>query len=129
MFSNFKVGNRLFFLTAFASIITAIVVLFGVYGMGKITDNVDSMYNERALALTQLGRVVSGIGVVGLDIFRALQHDPSSELSKLHADHTMTGHLDQAERLLKEIDEAWGIYASTPLAEEEKVLLSQFNET
>jgi methyl-accepting chemotaxis protein len=128
MFSNFKVGSRLFFLTALSSVITVVVVLFGEFGMEKITKNVDVMYSERAAALTQLGAVNREIGMIGLDLFRALQHDPGLEASKIHADHAMASHLDDVERRLKEIDEAWAIYVSTPLAGEEKALVLQFNE-
>jgi methyl-accepting chemotaxis protein len=128
MFSNFKVGSRLFFLIALTSIVTVIVVLFGVFGMGKITKNVDVMYSERAAALTQLGGINRDIGMLGLDLFRALQHDPRSETNKIHTDHAIASHFDDAERRLKEIDAAWAIYTSTPLADEEKALVRQFNE-
>jgi methyl-accepting chemotaxis protein len=129
MFNNLRVGSRLFLLTALSSVITVIVVLFGIFGMKKITGNVEVMYNERAAALTQLGKVNSNISMIGIDIFRALQHDPASDMSKIHIDHAIALHLDAAEKLLKEIDEAWAIYTSTPLSDEEKKLVLQFNES
>jgi methyl-accepting chemotaxis protein len=128
MFNKFRVSSRLFFLTAFSSVITVIVVLFGEFGMEKITGSVEIMYNERASALTQLGKVNSDMGVLMSDFFRAFQHDPGTEASKLHSHHPISEHLDDVEKQLKGIDEAWAIYTSTPLAEEEKKRVLQFNE-
>ncbi|MDR2014872.1 MAG: MCP four helix bundle domain-containing protein, partial [Azoarcus sp.] len=128
MFNNLKVGSRLFLLTAFSTAITIIVVLFGETGMNRITGNVDVMYNERAVALAQLGKVDSGLGALNADIFRAFQHDPASETSKFHASHSVAEHLDEAEKQIKIIDGAWATYTSTPLADEEKGLILQFDK-
>jgi methyl-accepting chemotaxis protein len=127
MFNNLRVGSRLFSLVAFSSAITVAVVLFGEFGMKKITGNVEVMYNERAAALTQLGRVNSDMGTLISDFFRAFQHDPSTEVSKLHSQHPISEHLDDIEKQIKDIDEAWVSYTSTPLADEEKKLVTQFN--
>ena len=128
MFNDFKVGSRLFFLTAFASVITVIVMLFGVSGMGKMSSNTSVMYNERAVALAQLGRVDSALNALVGDIFRSFQHDPSIEASKIHTDHTLQEHLNKAEERIKEIERSWARYTATPLADEEKVLASRFTE-
>ncbi|MDR2015661.1 MAG: MCP four helix bundle domain-containing protein, partial [Azoarcus sp.] len=128
MLDNIKVSGRLFLLTAFSSVITVVIVVFGVFGMGKITENVDVMYNERAAALTQLGKINSNIGIITSSLFRAFQHDPASESSKIHADHSVAEHLDEVEKQIRNIDEAWAIYTSTPLADEESKLIPQFTE-
>jgi methyl-accepting chemotaxis protein len=129
MFSNINVAARLFILTALASIITIIVVLFGVFGMNQIKENVHVMYNERAAALSQLGKVNSGVSVLALHMYRALQHDPSTPLIKLHADHSVDVHVDAAEKLIKDVEEAWDTYTATPLDETEKAAAAKFKET
>jgi methyl-accepting chemotaxis protein len=126
MFNKLKVGSRLFFLNAFTSVVTIIVALFGIIGMTKMSSNVNNMYNSRALALTQLGQANSSVGAVTADIFRALQHDPALEISKIHGDHATTEHLDEAEKHLQVVDKAWAIYVASPQEEEEKGPISQF---
>ena len=128
MLNNFKVGSRLFFLTAFASVITIIVMLFGVSGMKKISVNTDVMYHERAVALAQLGRVDAGLNALAGDIFRSFQHDPNLEVSKTHINHMLKEHLDKAEEHIKDIDEAWARYTAIHLANEEKASVSRFTE-
>jgi len=128
MFKNFKVSSKLFFLTAFASFVTVILALFGVFGMAKMSGNMEVMYNERALALTQLGKVDSAIGALGSEIFRALQHNPASEINRIHSSHSIGSHLDAAEGLLKDIDKAWALFTAIPMSNEEKELAARFNE-
>jgi len=128
MFKNLKVGSKLFFLTVFSALVTVIVALFGVFGMAKMSDNMEVMYSERALALTQLGKVDSAIGALGSEIFRALQHNPASEINRIHINHSMESHLNAAEELLKDIDKAWALFSAIPMSNEEKELSARFNE-
>ncbi|MCL2590967.1 MAG: methyl-accepting chemotaxis protein [Betaproteobacteria bacterium] len=128
MFNNFKVGSRLFLLAAFASVITVVVLLFGVFGMEKMSRDTDVMYNERAVALAMLGRIDGNVSALSGGIFRAFQHDPTSETSRFHSDHPLEDHLNNAENRLKDINESWARYTSTPLADEEKPLVSKFTE-
>jgi len=128
MFSNFKVGGKLFLLTAFASAVTVAVALFGVFGMSRISGNMDIMYNERAVALAQLGRISSGLGALSSEIFRASQHNPDAEINTIHMDHAIESHLGKAEGWLKEIDEAWAIFSTLRMEGEQKALAARFGE-
>jgi methyl-accepting chemotaxis protein len=128
MLNKLKVGSRLFLLIAFASVVTVIVAISGMLGMNKMSDSMDAMYNERTVALTQLGKIDSNVSAVSADIFRTFQHDPAAEVSKIHYDHTAAEHLNKAEERLKAVEDAWGIYTSSPRAEEEKELISRFKE-
>ncbi len=128
MFNNLKVGSRLFFLTAFASAVTVIVVLFGLFGMASMSGDMDTMYNDTSIPLEQIGQIDSNIVGVPADIFRALQHDPNIAISKIHSDHTIGEHLDRAEARLKETDELWAAYSNSFLTDAEKKLVTQFNE-
>ncbi|MCL2160344.1 MAG: methyl-accepting chemotaxis protein [Betaproteobacteria bacterium] len=129
MFSNFKVGSRLFFLTAFASIVTVVVALFGMFGMARMSNSMDDMYNSRAVALAQLGKINTRVGALTADIFRALQHNPDSEINRIHSSHTVVEHLESVERELKEVDAAWALYTATPMEGEEKELAARFSES
>jgi methyl-accepting chemotaxis protein len=129
MLNKLKVSSRLFMLIALASVITGIVVLFGILGMARMESSMNAMYHKRTVALTQLGKVNGSIGTLNTDMFRALQHNPDLEMSKLHNDHAVTVHLDSVEKQIKEINEAWAIYTATPLSEEEKELVPKFNES
>jgi methyl-accepting chemotaxis protein len=127
MFNHFKVGSRLFFLTAVASAITVIVALLGMFDMAKMSGNMDVMYNTKVAAMTQFAKIERDLGTLNTNVYRALQHDPNSEVSKIH-DHAIGVHLDEIENLLKEIDTVLAAYSATPLEEEEKKLLLQFSE-
>jgi methyl-accepting chemotaxis protein len=128
MFSNLKVGSKLFFLTAFACSVTVIVALFGVFGMTKISGNMEHMYTERTMALTLLSKVDRGIGSLTADTFRAAQHDPDSRINKIHTGHTIERHLEAIEKGLKDIDEAWTLFAATYMEGEEKELATRFGK-
>ena len=129
MFNNLKVCSRLFSLTAFASTVTVVVALFGMFGMAEMSGNMDDMYNKRVVALAQLGKINTKVGALTADIFRALQHNPDSEINKIHSSHTVVEHLDSVERELKDIDEAWALYAAIPMEGEEKELAARFSES
>jgi len=128
MFRNLKVGGKLFLLTAFASTVTIVVALFGVSGMSRISGNMDIMYNERAVALAQLGRLSSGLGALNSEIFRASQHNPEAEINMIHKDHAIDSHLVMAEEWLKEIDEAWAIFSALPMEGEKGELAARFSK-
>lgn len=126
MFSNFKVGSRLFFLTAFATTVTVIVAVCGMFGMEKMSGSLKVMYNERAVALAQLGRADTALNALVGEVFRSFQHDPTTEAYKIHTDHRVEEHLGKAEDRLKEIEESWALYMVTPMVEEERLLASKF---
>ncbi|MCL1826179.1 MAG: methyl-accepting chemotaxis protein [Betaproteobacteria bacterium] len=128
MFNRLNVGSRLSLLTAFASTITVIVALFGMFGMVTISNNLAVMYNERTSALTYLGRIESDLGDIFANIFRSLQHNPDSEINKIHSDHSVVEHLNAVEKRLKDIDEMWVVYKSIPQTSEEEKLERQFDE-
>jgi len=128
MFNKLKIGSRLFFLTAFASVITIVAILFGILGMAKMSQGTDTIYNERAVALAQLGKVDAALIALSGDIFRTFQHDPDLPAATLHSSHTAEEHLSMAESRLKEIDASWAIYTGHTLSEEEKPLASKFTE-
>jgi len=129
MFSNLKVGSKLFFLTLFACSVSVIVALFGVFGMVRMSGSMEVMYNERTMALAQLSKIDRGIGVLSADIFRAAQHDPESKINKVHIGHTIDLHLNSIEQWLKEIDETWALFATTYMDDNEKELAARFSRT
>jgi methyl-accepting chemotaxis protein len=86
------------------------------------------MYNERTSALTYLGRIESDLGDIFANIFRSLQHNPDSEINKIHSDHLVVEHLNAIEKRLKDIDEMWVVYKSIPQTSEEEKLERQFDE-
>ena len=128
MLNNLKVATRLFSLTAFASLVTIVVMLFGIFGMKHIAGGTEVMYKERAVALVQLGIVDANLIAIGGDMFRAFQHNPDSETAKIHSDHPVERHLTDAEARMKAIDESWALYMATPLSDEEKALATRFTE-
>ena len=128
MFNNFKVGSRLFFLTAFATVVTVIVAVCGMFGMAKMSENIKIMYSERVVALAQLSRVDTALNALVGEFFRSFQHDPTTEASKIHSDHKVEEHLRKAEERLNEISDSWALYMTTPMVDEEKLLASQFTE-
>ncbi|MCL2830505.1 MAG: methyl-accepting chemotaxis protein [Betaproteobacteria bacterium] len=126
MFNNLKVGSRLFFLTAFAAVVTIIILLVGISGMKKLAAETDTMYNDRTMALVQIGNVEGNLTGLSSDMFRAFQHNPQLDIAKLHNNHALDDHLRKAEERMKNIDEEWARYMSTPLDEKEKPFADKF---
>jgi methyl-accepting chemotaxis protein len=126
MFNNFKVGSRLFFLTALATVITIIVALFGTTGMDRMEASSEEMYTNNVVALNAVGIIDSEINKLTGDMFRAIQHDPATAVSSLHTSHTVEEHLSLAEERIKNADKAWNDYLGTHISDEEKKLAEPY---
>ena len=127
MLNNLNVGPRLFILTA---IMAAFMVIIGVIGLNGMADNVRSLntvYEDRAIPLADLGKISHIESTNYSDILRGLQHSPNNELSKLH-DHPITEHIQRVEANQAIIDKLWEKYMATYLTPEEKELAAAFAE-
>jgi len=127
MLNKLKIGSRLFLLTAVTATITIIIALLGLFGMAGISNNMKSVYEDNVEPLVLLNEINAHAISISAEFFRALQHDPASEISQIHNDHNVSEHLNGIEESLKRIDADWKTYNATTMTEEEKKLVAEFN--
>jgi methyl-accepting chemotaxis protein len=128
MLNNYKVGNRLLFLTLVATVIAILIAAFGYIGMQKMADATEDMYRHQALALADVGIIDSEFNKMIGDIFRAFQHDPAAPSSRVHTSHQAEEHLTATEERIKNGDAAWAAYLATNPKGDEKVLVDKYRE-
>ncbi len=128
MFNKFKVGPRLFFLVIIAAIVTTAVAISAFSSMATMDERLRNTHDNSVIPLVQIGKTDQMISSTAAELYRALQHDPNIAISKTHADHPLSEHLDRVEANLKEIDKYWQDYNGTLLTPPEQKLVDQFNQ-
>ena len=123
--NSFKVGHRLALLVGLFVILLIGIGLLGLHSTANTLAGLKTVYEDRAVPLVQIAHVKQLLDANYADILRAFQHNPASELSKLH-DHPVDEHLKRIEANLKGIDDTWKAYMATYLTPEEKQLADSF---
>lgn len=121
MFNNMRMVSRLWLLSlsALAGFVVAITV--GWLGVNGATKGLQSVYEDRAVPMYDLGQIDSRIRENYNDLVLAFQHDPSGALASLHG-HPVGRHLENVSKRKDEINALWKKYMATYLTEEEKLL-------
>jgi len=125
MLDTLSIAKRILILTVGALILMLLITFLGWRGMQQMTDDLESVYLDRAVPMVDLSQIASKFDAVYADLLRAFQHDPDSKTYALH-DHPISEHTERAERVMKEIDALWEKYMATTLTEEEKRLAADF---
>ena len=127
MIKTKRVATRLYLLV---TVLVVMIVAIGVVGLRSESSMVDSLktvYEDRAVALGQLNAIQRNLLNSYSDLLRGLQHNPQSEMSKLH-DHPVTEHIERVEKRLVEMDKLWAEYMATYLTPEEKGLAVEYEK-
>jgi len=116
MFKNLSIKARLIFVIGFLSVLLAAMGLVGLNSLQTTNNDLKSLYEDRLIALTQLGQVSDAVSEGRSGIANAIVADPN----KLEA------NLDALQAKLKAGEKVWAEYMATYLTPEEKQYADQF---
>jgi methyl-accepting chemotaxis protein-1 (serine sensor receptor) len=115
MFKNISIKARLLFLTALLSTVAIVVGVTGLANLSAINAALETVYNDRLVALADLGQVLS-----------LMQQNQNTLLRAALAGRDQHAAAAETEARIKEISGLWGKYMATYLTEDEKALAKTF---
>jgi len=120
---NLSIKTRLYALVAFLALILCIVGAIGLNAASSAATDIEEIYEHEMIPSRELARIRRIAAINAGEVFRALQHAPSSEYMKLH-NHAVNEHLEAIEKNLQWGDETWGSLKTSikPGSGEEKLL-------
>jgi len=127
MFNNLSVSSRLIALNAIMAAFMIIIGIVGLQGMSGAVKGLQTVYDDRTIPLADLGKIQRLFAMNLAEVLRAIQHNPGTELAKLH-DHPVTEHLDRIDANIKTVGDLWKKYMATTLTPEEKQLAETFDK-
>ena len=116
MLNNLSIKARLIFVVGFLSLLLAIFGAVGLLSQKRANADLQSMYEDRLVALAQLQQVIAGINTGRYAVSSAMVGD-SGDIDKTVAELNKT---------MKQGDEIWKQYLSTNLTPDERKLAEQF---
>jgi methyl-accepting chemotaxis protein len=125
MFNNLLVSSRLIILTSLMVIFMVVIGMIGLRATSTAVSSLETVYTDRTVPLADLSKVARLFNANIDQVLRALQHNPSYEVAKLH-DHPTSEHVKRIEANKAEIDKTWEKYMATSLTPEEKQLAENF---
>jgi methyl-accepting chemotaxis protein-1 (serine sensor receptor) len=116
MFKNITIKARLIFLTAFLSAVAIVVGVTGLANLGATNASLQTVYNDRLVALSDLSRVLSLMQQNQTALLRAALDGGSDQRAAI----------DEVDARIKDISGQWSKYAATYLTDDEKLLAKAF---
>ena len=110
MFKNFSIKTRLIFVIGFLCIQLIVGAIIGIAGLAMADDAMESMYQDRLVALGQLDQVIRLLNVNQVAAAKAVTAEPD-KASRLAA---------EIETNMGAITRVWGEYMANALTPEEK---------
>ncbi|HUX64148.1 methyl-accepting chemotaxis protein, partial [Sulfuricella sp.] len=123
--SKLNVGSRLIFLVILMTIFMVAIGIIGLRATSTAVSSLETVYTDRTVPLASLAKVAQLFNANVDQVLRALQHNPSYEVAKLH-DHPVSEHVKRIEASKTELDKIWAEYMATYLTPEEKQLAENF---
>jgi methyl-accepting chemotaxis protein len=117
MLNDMKIGTRLLLLLALLLVLMVVVGVAGLFGMHKADSSLDSIYEDRAIPLAQIGLINSLLLDNRLQLSLALLTPNPEEIK---------GQTVLVERNIEKIGATWKAYMATQLTPEEKGLADKF---
>jgi methyl-accepting chemotaxis protein-1 (serine sensor receptor) len=116
MFKNISIKARLIFLTVLLGTVAIIVGVTGLANLSATNASLQTVYNDRLVALSDLSHVLS-----------LMQQNQNALLRAALGGATDNGAtVDQVEGRIKEVSGLWSGYMATYLTEDEKALANTF---
>jgi methyl-accepting chemotaxis protein len=119
MLNDMKIGTRLMMLLALLLVLMMVVGAAGLFGMHKTDMALDSVYEDRAIPLGQIGQIESLLLDNRLQLSLALLAPNAEEIK---------GQTGLVERNIEKIGEIWKAYMATQLTLEEKGIADKFTD-
>jgi HAMP domain-containing protein len=118
MFKNITIKARLIFLTALLSAVAIVVGVTGLRNLSATNASLQTVYNDRLVALSDLSRVQAMMQQNQGTLLRAALEGGDSQAA-----------VDEVEGRIKQISEQWARYMATYLTDDEKALAKTFGES
>jgi methyl-accepting chemotaxis protein-1 (serine sensor receptor) len=115
MFKNISIKARLIFLTALLGTVSIVVGVTGLVNLGATNASLQTVYNDRLIALADLSRVLS-----------LMQQNQNALLRAALAGTDSRAAVEEVEGRIKDISDQWGKYMATYLTDDEKALAKTF---
>jgi len=106
MFKHLKIGVRLTVLLSLVMALLVAISLFAINGMGKAKNDLETTYAEKLVPVRLTARIQRLLEDTRAQLMLGLQHNPQSELAKLH-DHPLALHTDTIRKALDEVESTW----------------------
>jgi methyl-accepting chemotaxis protein len=119
------IGGRISLFATVAGLLLVAIAGLGLSGEKAAVDALKSVYENRAVPLTNLYHLAELRGANEKEILLILQRDPRSPLAEAH-DRPLAAHFENFERRSLEINARWDKYMASGLSEEEKRLAAEF---
>jgi methyl-accepting chemotaxis protein-1 (serine sensor receptor) len=116
MFKNISIKARLIFLTVLLGSVAIVVGVTGLRSLSATNASLQTVYNDRLVALEQLSHVLSLMQQNQNTLLRAAVSGSADKRSSV----------EEVEGRIKEISGLWTAYMATYLTEEEKALAKTF---
>jgi methyl-accepting chemotaxis protein-1 (serine sensor receptor) len=119
MFKNISIKARLIFLTVLLGTVAIVVGVTGLANLSATNASLQTVYNDRLVALSDLSHVLT-----------LMQQNQSALLRAALSGGTGNGvAVDEVEGRIKEMSGIWSGYMATYLTEDEKALAKTFNDS
>ena len=118
MFNRLSVGLRLGILVAIMSVILLGVGVAGLRGMNYSNEKLKTVYEDRTVALVQLGKVVDASYRTRINTQHALDTTVPADIER---------YLQLSLKFEEEVNKNWKDYTATYLTPDEKRLVGEFN--
>jgi methyl-accepting chemotaxis protein-1 (serine sensor receptor) len=115
MFKNISIKARLIFLTALLSTVAIVVGVAGLSNLSATNASLQTVYNDRLIALADLSRVLT-----------MMQRNQNALLRATLEGGDGRAAADEVEGRIKQISDQWAKYMATFLTEDEKALAKTF---
>jgi hypothetical protein len=103
MFKNLKIGVRLAVLLSFVLALLMAITLFAINGLQNAKSDLETTYVEKLVPVRLTARVQRLLEETRSQLMLGLQHNPQSELAKLH-DHPLSMHIEAIKKSLDDVE-------------------------
>ena len=119
MLKNLTIKTRLAFVIGLLCLTSLAVGLVGLRNLGMTNDALKTVYNDRLVAMGQLGEVLTLIQQNQNTLSKAASSQPDQ----------LAPVIDDVEQRIQSVTAKWGEYMATYLTPEEKVLAEKFADS
>ena len=106
---RFSLKARLIFVAASFSTLLIAVGGMGIFAMKKGENDLHWLYGDDLIPSIELSHVLEHMESARAQVLLSLQHDPTSQLAKMH-DHELSLHLDIIADELEKVSRLWNQY-------------------
>ena len=127
LLSNLPIKIRLTVLVGLLAVAALAIGMLGISGMRSADGSMNEMFHGNLHHTQVLGVIVEHNQELRSLLLLSLQHDPASDLAKMH-NHPVTVHLDLIRKDITKIEESWQAYRASPVPAELQKQVDKFEK-